>query len=68
MRILFCLMMVVGLSSCKESKKEAVAVQEEIVVPAPYDTVAIDSFSVGAGPNILAPKVKIDSIKKDSVQ
>lgn len=57
------------LVSCgKKADKTHVAVQGSSAVP-PYDTVAVDSFSVGATSVDVARRIKISSLKyQDSIR
>ncbi|MBU8883712.1 hypothetical protein KSK37_11515 [Kaistella sp. DKR-2] len=69
MKSILTLSFLLLLISCgKKSDKTRVAVERSSAVP-PYDTVAIDSFSVGATSVDVARKIKISSLKyQDSLR
>ncbi len=59
----FVLLLFIALFSFSCSKKEKVSVaNQETLVHAPYDTVAVDSFSNGATSVDVARKIKMSSI------
>lgn len=69
MRNKYFILILYFLFSCgKESAKEILVVQENTSI-APYDTIAIDSFSQGATSVDIARKIKMSSLKfQDSLK
>ncbi len=69
MRSTFNVLILFILFSCgKEQVKEGLVVEESFAV-APYDTIAIDSFSQGAVSVDVARRIKVSSIKfQDSLK
>lgn len=66
-KVFFLTTLVILISCGKETAKTADTVLENPV--APYDTVAVDSFSVGATSVDVARKIRISSLKyQDSIK
>ncbi|MBH1958828.1 MAG: hypothetical protein I8H68_01825 [Flavobacteriia bacterium] len=66
-KILLFTTLVILISCGKETAKTVTAVQENRV--APYDTAAVDSFSVGATSVDVARRIRVSSLKyQDSIK
>ncbi len=65
LKVIFFLLILFMIYSCEKSNRKSQP-ETDADLPAPYDTVAIDSFSVGASSSVLTkPKTLLsDSLKK----
>ena len=60
-KIVLIFLFFVGISCAKKEAKKEVVIEDH-TTPAPYDTIAIDSFSTGAISVDVARKIKMSSI------